>query len=142
MLPSAACSGQAWGAPGAVLSVRTAAGWRCLLAAVMIAGLAFALRPLSAGQGPENWFPNADKLLHLWFFALLWCLADRARLGSAWPRALGLLLFGGAIELAQGAFTATRGMSLADVLADAAGLGLGALLMRRFSRREPQENGG
>lgn len=107
----------------------------------MVAGLASALRPLTAGQGPENWFPSADKLHHLWFFALLWCLADRARLGTAWRRAIGLLLFGVAMELAQGAFTATRGMSFADVLADAAGLAIGALLMRRFSGRQPQEDG-
>lgn len=107
----------------------------------MLAGLASALRPLTVGQGPENWFQGADKLHHLWFFTLLWILADRARLGSAWRLAFGLLLFGVGVELAQGAFTATRGTSFADLLADAAGLGIGALLTRAFSDRKPQEDG-
>lgn len=116
--------------------------WRGLLAAALLLGLALSLRPLAPGQGPENWFPGADKLHHLWFFAALWCLASLGRISPVALRAAGLLSFGVGLEVAQGLFTQTRGMSMADVLADVAGLVVGAMLMRWTSRRQPQEHRG
>ncbi len=55
---------------------------------------------------------------------------------------MGLLLVGIGLELAQGLFTQTRDMSFSDVLADAAGLVVGAFLTRCASRRQPQEHRG
>lgn len=116
--------------------------WRGLLALALVLGATLALRPLEPGQGPENWFPGADKLHHLWFFAALWCLGSLGRVTPLALRAAGLVTFGIGLEVAQGLFTQTRGMSVADVLADVAGLVLGALLMRWTSARQPQEHRG
>jgi hypothetical protein len=102
-----------------------------------VAGPLVALRPLMPGSGPENWFQGADKLFHLSYFALLWCLGARARLTSnAWLGA-SLLLFGAGIELGQGALTATRSGSFGDVLSDAAGLLVGTSVTRALSARQP-----
>ena len=124
------------------LSVRW---WRWILASVMTAGLAFALRPLAPSEGPENWFPHADKMFHLLFFALLWWMGQRARLGSAGRLALGLMAFAVGIELAQALFTATRSASPTDVAADGLGLLAGAWLNRRLEAvtlgRQPEEDG-
>lgn len=106
----------------------------------MVAGLIGALRPLAAHAGPENWFLGADKLLHLSYFALLWCVAVRTRMARAGWLALGLIGFGVGIELAQGWLTATRSASVADILADSAGLLLGAGLTRAASSRQPEEH--
>ena len=116
--------------------------WRYLLAVALVLGVALALRPLVPGQGPENWFPGADKVHHLWFFAALWCLASLGRITPVALRSLGLVGFGIGLELAQGLFTDTRGMSVADLLADAAGLALGALVLRWTSGRQPEEHRG
>ncbi len=114
--------------------------WRGLLALVLVLGVMLALRPLAPGQGPENWFAGADKFHHVWFFAALWCLASLGRIRPVALRAAGLIGFGIGLEVAQGLFTATRGMSAADVLADTCGLLLGALLMRWTSAPQPQEH--
>ncbi len=113
---------------------------RWLLVALLAIGIAWAVRPLLPGQGPENWFPQADKLHHVWFFALLWLLGARAGLGPR--RALGLLLlgYGVGMEAAQ-SLTATRSASAVDVLADTAGIALGWMLGAR-SGRQPQEHRG
>jgi len=124
------------------LITRGVLAWRGLLALVLVLGVTLALRPLAPGQGPENWFPGADKLHHVWFFAALWCLASLGRIKPVALRAMGLVGFGIGLEVAQGLFTDTRGMSLADVLADVAGLGLGALVVRWTSGRQPQEHRG
>lgn len=113
---------------------------RCLLAALMAAGFLLALRPLAPGAGPENWFAGADKLFHLGFCTVLWCLAVRSRISSTGRLGLGLLLFGIAIELAQGMFSASRSASVADVLADGAGLLLGAAITRPNLRGQPEED--
>ena len=118
--------------------------WRWILATVMAAGLAFALRPLSE-VSPENWFPQSDKLVHVAFFALLWWMGQRARVGSAGRLALGLMSFAVGIELAQALFTATRSASATDVAADGLGLLVGAWLNGRLeeaaSNRQPEEDG-
>lgn len=74
---------------------------------------------------------NADKLEHLLAFALLAAAAVQL---YATRRALlvvgcGLVLFGIAIELAQGAFTSTRSMDGWDAVADALGVLLGLATM-------------
>jgi hypothetical protein len=118
--------------------------WRALLAASMVAALAFALRPLAPGQGPENWFTHADKLLHVALFAAFWWLAGRAGFAPALALAGALLGFGAAVEWAQAVLTATREASALDVLADAAGVAAGWIVTARHaaaaSRGQPQEN--
>lgn len=107
----------------------------------MVVGLAWALRPLAPHEGPENWFPNADKLHHMWVFALLWWMGVRARLGPSWPLALGLMAYAVVMEVAQGLLTTTRSASLVDVACDAAGVLLGFLILRRSALRAlPEEH--
>lgn len=115
--------------------------WRIAIFVLMAGGLAFAVRPLELHDGPENWFPEADKVHHLWYFGLLWWMGLRAGFRAGWPLALGLLAFGAGIELAQ-ALTPSRAASGLDLLADGCGLALGWWVTRARSRRQPQENGG
>lgn len=120
--------------------------WRWLVAVLLLAGLAWSLRPLAPNEGPENWFPNADKLHHLWFFAVLWWLGLRTGLLRGWTLGLVLFFYGVGIELAQG-LTVTRSASVDDVVADMAGVLLGVALTRRLMRRpassgQPEEHGG
>jgi VanZ family protein len=75
-------------------------------------------------------FPGADKLEHMLGYAALsgyavMLFSERQAQRRA---AVGLLLLGLAIEGAQGALTATRSADAMDVLANAAGIGLGQLL--------------
>ncbi len=114
--------------------------WRLFLLGVMAVGIAWAVRPLAAGQGPENWFPSADKVHHLWFFALLFWIGHRAALRPAWALALGLLAYGVSIEIAQ-SLTPSRSASLLDLLADSAGIAVG-WLWSRYSSAQPAENSG
>lgn len=116
-------------------------GWRVALFVLMAAGLAFAVRPLALDEGPENWFPEADKLHHVWFFGLLWWVGLRAGFRAHWPLALGLLGYGAAIEIAQ-TFTPQRAASGLDLLADAVGIALAWWLTRRRLARQPQEHRG
>lgn len=116
------------------------AAWRALAAVLLLAGLAWSLRPLAPNEGPENWFPNADKLHHLWFFAVLWWLGLRSGLLRGWTLGLVLFFYGVGIELAQG-LTVTRSASVDDVVADMAGVLLGVALTRRLLMRRPASNG-
>lgn len=115
--------------------------WRIALFSLMMASLAFAVRPLTPDEGPENWFPQADKLHHLWYFGLLWWVGTKAGFRAGWALALGLVAYGVGIELAQ-SLTPTRAPSALDVLADSAGVALGWLLTRWRSARQPQEDRG
>lgn len=119
--------------------------WRLALVLLMVAGLAFAVRPLAHNQGPENWFPHADKIHHLWYFGLLWWMGLKAGARPGWRWAGALLGYGMVIELAQ-SMTATRSASWQDLLADGSGVLLGMLLTRAWARRQsarqPQEHGG
>jgi len=113
----------------------------------LLAGLLMALRPLAPNTSPENWFRHSDKLVHLSFFALAWWLGVKAGLRPGWRLGLGLLLYGGGMELAQALFSAGRGAELKDVVADGIGLLLGAALTRWAARRggsvgQPQEHRG
>jgi VanZ family protein len=122
----------------------SARAWRGALVLLMVCGVAFAVRPLAHNQGPENWFPHADKVHHLWYFGLLWWMGLRAGAQPGWRWAAALLAYGGLIELAQ-SLTATRAASAQDMVADALGIALGWLLTRAWARRasgrEPQEHG-
>jgi VanZ family protein len=109
--------------------------WRCALAALLIVGIAWAVRPLTPQQGPENWFPSADKVHHVWFFGLLfWAGHQWAGLRPAWALALGLMAYGLGMEFAQG-LTASRSASWQDLLADAVGIGIAWGLAQRLARK-------
>jgi VanZ family protein len=119
--------------------------WRIVLAVVMVAGLLMAVRPLTHKFEPETLFPQADKILHLAFFAMLWLLAQRAGFSAGWPLALALIGYAASIEVAQALLPTQRSASLLDVASDAAGIAVGWWFGRRadrHSRRQPEEDGG
>ena len=74
--------------------------------------------------------PLSDKLEHAFAFALLAASAVQlfVRGRALAVVATGLLALGVAIELAQAAFTTTRAMESADVVADAIGIAVGMLV--------------
>lgn len=93
------------------------------------------LRP----AGPGGAIPHLDKVLHLGVYALLAC-----GLALAWPKLSkakvfwSCVIFGGAIELAQGVIAIGRTASLMDGLANSLGSALGvfmaSLIMAKFAR--------
>lgn len=99
-------------------------GGIALLAAVLI----LSLMPLS-GVPVAKLF--SDKAAHLlaYMTLMLW-FGSVVRPGSRGWVFAGLLVYGGVIELLQ-SMTAYRAMEFADLVADAAGLLLGWLLVRR-----------
>ncbi|MBQ0929652.1 VanZ family protein [Ideonella sp. 4Y16] len=105
--------------------MRRTGTWRALFASALLVILWLALRP---NPGGPDWFDHADKLRHAAAFAALWLVGYRAG-GRGWRLALGLLVFGGLIEVLQ-SLTPDREPSLADVAADAVGLALGAVWTR------------
>lgn len=102
--------------------------FRWLFWATALALLWLALGPGSPAQ--SNWFWQADKVRHAAAFATLWLIGVRARLASPLALALGLVAFGGAIEVAQ-SFTPDRDASWLDLLADSVGITLGWRLQRQ-----------
>jgi VanZ family protein len=117
--------------------------WRTLLLMLMIAGVLFAVRPLTSRLAPEMLFLHSDKLSHVLFFGLLWLLARRAGFAAAWPLALTLLGYGVLIEVAQALSPTGRSASLSDLAADSVGVALAWwLTTRRRSAREPEKNSG
>jgi VanZ family protein len=115
--------------------------WRVLLAMLMIAGVLFAVRPLS-GNSPEKLFLHSDKLFHVLYFGFLWLMARRAGVAAAWPLALTLLGYGVFIEVAQALSPTGRSASLSDVAADSVGVALAWWLARRGSNRQPEKHSG
>lgn len=115
------------------------AGWLGMLALVAIGSL------MPSSGLPDVGFPGADKLQHGVGYAAMSAYAAMlfATRRARWTAAAGLLAFGIAIELAQGAFTVDRSSELADVFANAAGIVAGllvgrtrlALLLQRVDRR-------
>ena len=99
-------------------------GW-CLIAAVIV----LCMLPAPTIEPVARLLP--DKAEHsIAFLAMtLWFCGMYPR-GSWWKIALGFALLGGAIELAQGAFTTTRGMELNDEIADCVGVAIALLLAR------------
>lgn len=100
--------------------------WRALFVAALLIILWLALRPNTGGP---DWFDHADKFRHASAFAVLWWIGHRAG-GRGWGLAIGLMAFGGLIEGLQ-SLTPDREATLADVLADAVGVALGAVWTRR-----------
>ena len=117
--------------------------WRTLLLMLMVAGVLFAVRPLTSRFAPETLFLHSDKLSHVLFFGFLWLLARRAGFAAAWPLALALLGYGVFIEVAQALSPTGRAASLTDVVADSVGIALAWwFTTRRGSAREPEKNSG
>jgi VanZ family protein len=107
--------------------------WRWLLLVLAAAIAALALMPVPPEQAGLGW----DKLNHLAAFASLalcavfgWRSSRAARLAVL----VGLLAFGGAIELLQ-LHVPNRAGEWRDLLADGIGIGLGALFTLWWLRR-------
>lgn len=111
-------------------TVRRGARW-ALACALALATWA-ALRP---GIGAE-WPAGLDKVLHLAAYAALYGLGTLAAIRPAWGLAGGLFCHGLIIEGLQ-SLVPGRMSSLGDLLADAAGLGVGALIAARCASRLP-----
>jgi len=119
--------------------------WLGLWVAMIGAVVAGSLAP--SESLPQPWFPGADKLQHLAGYAVLsayaaMLFASRRAQGAA---ALGLVLLGVVIEVAQSALTASRQADAVDLLANLAGIALGlasrstpaAALLQRIDNRLP-----
>lgn len=89
---------------------------------------------VTPGSGQPDWFPQADKLRHLLAFLGFAALVVGGRLRPRRWWLLGLVLYGVAIEWAQSQVPG-RDASVADALADGAGVLLGAWLARPLWRR-------
>ena len=103
---------------------RLRARWRWLFAALVLVVAWFAFTP--AERVPE--LTGQDKMNHLLAFAALASTAALAFAARAPVLALGLLGYGGFIELVQ-SFLPTRHGDWADVVADAVGVAAGLLLV-------------
>ena len=104
--------------------------WRLLLGALLAVVSWLAFMPASAAPTVQH----LDKVQHLAAFmtlalvaSLCWAPSRRTELATM----LGLLAYGLFIELVQSQLP-TRSASVADWLADAAGVALGLLLMRQL----------
>jgi len=105
--------------------------WRLLFWCAVVAGVVLALWPHP--DPPDPWFPGADKVEHALSFALLMWIGGRAGYRDALRLAIGLLMLGAAIEIAQ-SFTATRTAEWLDWLADAVGIVIGHVVERLTGR--------
>jgi len=105
---------------------RRAAPWRALFWLAVAAGVVLALWPQP--NPPRPWFAGADKVEHALSFAVLVWLGVRGGYRRAPLLIAGLLLLGGAIEVAQ-SLTATRTGEWLDWFADALGIALGAAIV-------------
>lgn len=104
--------------------------WQAALAVLLATVLWLALTPQPPAGASLGW----DKANHAAAFATLALVATRA-FGQAWRAiALGLLAYGGLIEVLQ-SFTPTRQAEWADLLADAVGIAIGLVLATRW--RQP-----
>lgn len=114
--------------------------WRRLLALLLLAVSVLALLPAPRAGPDLGW----DKVNHLAAFA---ALSFSAMLGWRGPRPLqiGVLLalfgYGGLIELLQ-MFVPNRSAEWSDLLADAIGIGLGALAAASLLRLRAAVPGG
>ena len=113
-----------------------------LLVVVMVAGVLFAVRPLTSRYSPETLFAQSDKLTHFLYFAFLWVLARRAGFGAGWQLALAVLGYGVLIEIAQALVPTGRSASLTDVTADAVAIAVAWWSTRRWSPAQPEKNSG
>ena len=114
-----------------IVRLTGAARWRWVFWACALAVLVLALMPIVPHMPSTGW----DKSNHLLAFAALAVLGLWAYPGRMAVLLLGLLAYGGLIEVLQ-SFTPDRFAEWADLLADAVGLLVGAGLasqLRRFS---------
>ncbi len=105
--------------------------WRWLFWACLLAVLALSLLPLSPELPTTGW----DKTNHLLAFAVLLLLGDRAYPGKLGWMLVGLLAYGGLIEILQ-SFTSDRMAEWADLLADGLGMVVGVALRRLLAKVE------
>lgn len=113
---------------------QTARFWlRASFGAVLVLATWIALRPITA----EEWFSGQDKWLHLAAYASFYLWGGASFPDARWRLPAALLAHGVAIELLQ-ALTPYRTMSFADVVANALGLALGAVLLPMARRRWPE----
>ncbi|WP_257385850.1 VanZ family protein [Tahibacter caeni] len=115
--------------------------WRGIGRGLLLASLIVALLPAPAGMGRIAF---GDKIAHLAAFAflMLWYAQIYALPSERLRCALGLIGFGLGIELLQ-SLVPYRSADVWDLVADAAGVGLGLLLARTplgglLSRCEPR----
>ena len=106
--------------------------WRGAWIAVWAVGLALcvALSLMPPMPGPPPPIPHLDKLGHALAYALLawWAMGCFASTNARRRALLGLLALGATLEWAQGALTADRMRDGLDMLANAAGVGVGTAL--------------
>ena len=105
--------------------------WRWLLATAMLALMVLSLMPPSPSLPSTGW----DKSNHMLGFALLAILGHLAWPGRRWKMLLGLLAYGGLIEVLQ-SFTPDRFAEFADLIADGVGLLSGECIAVLFSRMQ------
>ncbi len=110
-----------------------AALWRCLLLVAMLVLLVLCLVPVPPQVPSTGW----DKSNHALAFAVLAFLGHRAWPGRTGPVLLGLLAYGGLIEVLQ-SFTPSRFAEWGDLLADGVGLLLGEAVARLVWRLVPR----
>lgn len=109
--------------------------WRACLALLMLAVAWLAFSPAPPPQADTGW----DKANHALAFAVLALVAEPAlwpHPQRRWLGAAGLLAYGALIEVVQSRLPARSG-EWADLLADAAGIGIGMLLAVPLRRRSP-----
>lgn len=97
---------------------RWVAGWIALMALVAVGSL------LPSAELPRPLFPGFDKVQHFVGYAVLsgYAVLLFQRMRAQALAALGVLLLGIAIELAQSHLTLTRTGSIADALTNALGI--------------------
>lgn len=106
--------------------------WRVAFWAALGLATWAALRPIMA----EEWFAGQDKVQHLLAYSGLYGLGRLAFPRHGWRLSGALLTYGVIIELLQ-SLTPHRFMSTADVVANGAGLAVGALVVACVQRRWP-----
>ena len=106
--------------------------WRVAFWATLGLGTWAALRPVMA----EEWFSGQDKVQHLLAYSGLYGLGRLAFCWHGWRLSGALLTYGVIIELLQ-SLTPHRLTSAADVVANGAGLAVGALMLACVQRRWP-----
>ncbi len=106
--------------------------WRLAFLLSLAGVLVLSLAPATPASLTTGW----DKTNHLLGFAVLGLLGLWSYPGRTVTVLLGLLAYGGLIEVLQ-SLTPYRLAEWADLLADALGLLLGAVLARLFLRKPP-----
>lgn len=104
--------------------------WRWLLAIAMLVLLVLSLMPASTSLPSAGW----DKSNHMLGFGVLAVLGHAAWPGRTWTVLLGLLAYGGLIEVLQ-SFTPDRMAEWGDLLADGVGLLTGKACAVLLTRR-------